>query len=59
MVDVSIKSLIQMAQKYVENAHVDTDRSGTINTDKELSRLLAGTGAASIDELTVENIAQK
>lgn len=59
MVDVSIKSLIQMAQKYVENAHVDTDRSGTINTDKELSKLLTGTGAASIEELTVENIAQK
>lgn len=59
MVDVSIKSLIQMAQKYVENAHVDTDRSGTINTDKELSRLLTGTGAASIEELTGENITQK
>ena len=59
MVDVSIKSLISMAQDYVENRGVDKDKSGSINSDRELNLLLAGTGASSIEDLTSANVHKK
>ena len=59
MVDVSIDALIKVARDYVDKANVDTDESGSINTGRELNRLLAGTGATSIEELTLDNIRQK
>ena len=59
MTDVSIKSLIAMAQDYVETRGVDRDNSGTINNDRELNLLLAGTGASTIEDLTAEDIHKK
>lgn len=59
MVDVSINSLISMAQDYVERRGVDKDQSGTINDNKELNLLLAGTGASSIEDLTASDIREK
>ena len=59
MVDVKIDSLIQVAKNYVNKANIDEDESGSINTDRELNRLLAGTGASSIEDLTRDNIHQK
>lgn len=59
MVDVSIESLISMAQGYVNREGVDKDQSGTINSDSELNLLLAGTGASSIEDLMASDIREK
>lgn len=55
---VNIQNLINVAKNYINKANVDKNNNGVIEKD-EVSKLLAGTLASSIDDLTIDNIHQK
>jgi len=59
MTGAEISKLTTFAQNYVEYANIDENNNGKIDEGRELKRLLAGTAANSIEELTVDNIKQK
>lgn len=53
-----VQNLIPMAKKYIGNANVDKNNNGNIDSG-EVGKLLAGTLASSVEDLSYNNIYQK
>ncbi len=59
MSGTEISKLTAFAKKYIESAKIDENNNGKVDEGRELKRLLTGTAANSIEELTLDNIKQK